>query len=183
MKRRSFLKNTISTTLLSLGGVAAFQFYQQSKLIPPQDDKFEYRFLTQDDRLLLEIIVPIFVAGLDLSKHTDLATIIQNIESTILRISIKSQSELRELLDLLATGFGRLMFANVWLNWQSASSDSLQGFILDWRDSRLELLKIAYRGLHKIIIGSVYAEANHWHKIGYSGPPEIGIIGQAGVLN
>ena len=182
MKRRRFLKNTISTTLLSLGGVSAFQFYQQSKLMLPQDEQFEYRFLTQEDRLLLEIIVPIFVTGLNLSKNAALSTIIHNIDSTIVRISIKSQSELRELFDLLGTGFGRLMIANVWLNWQSASSDSLQEFISGWRNSRLELLKIAYRGLHKLIIGSVYAEASQWQEIGYPGPPSIGLSEQSGGL-
>jgi hypothetical protein len=183
MKRRNFLKNTISATLLGIGGVSAFQFYQQGQLMPPRDDSFEYLFLTQDDRILLEILVPVFVAGLDLSKNASLATIIQNIESTILRVSLKSQSELRELFDLLGTGFGRLMLANVWLNWQSASSDSVEQFISDWRESRLELLKIAYKGLHKLIVGSVYAEPGNWRDIGYAGPPNLGISQQTGELD
>ena len=180
MKRRSFLKSTISTTLLGLGGVSAFQFYQQSQLMPPYNDNFEYRFLTQDDQILLEIIVPVFVSGLGLSRGAPLSAIVQNIESTIVRLSIKSQTELRELLDLLATGFGRLIFANVWLNWQSASSDSVEQFISDWRENRLELLKIAYRGLHKLIVGSVYAEPSNWQDIGYAGPPKLGIVQQTG---
>ncbi|MCF6193668.1 MAG: hypothetical protein L3J46_04960 [Kangiellaceae bacterium] len=183
MKRRHFLKNTISTALLGIGGVSAFQFYQQSRLVPPHNDNFEYQFLTQDDRMLLEIIVPVFASGLGLSRGASLLTIIQNIESTILRVSLKSQFELRELFDLLGTGFGRLMFANVWLNWQSASSDSVEEFISNWRDSRLELLKIAYRGLHKLIVGSVYGEPSNWQDIGYSGPPNIGIIQQTGELD
>ncbi len=173
MRRRKFLKNAISTTILTTGGIAAFQYYQQSQLKVPENDWFDYSFLTEHDRIVLEIIIPVFVSGLDLSKLVPISTILQDMESTILNLSIKSQKELRELFDLLGSGFGRLMVANVWLNWQSASSESIEEFISDWRESQLELLQIAYRGLHKLIVGTVYAQANVWQTIGYSGPPNI----------
>lgn len=175
MKRRSFLKNTISASVLSLGGVAAFQYYQQSQLKPVEQDDFDYRFLTEQDRILLEVIIPVFVSGLALTQSVPLSTITQNIEQAIIRLPIRTQTELRELFDLLASIFGRLLLANVWLNWQSASAESIDEFLKEWRDSGIDLLKIAYKGLHKIIIGSVYSEANIWQEIGYSGPPAIGI--------
>jgi len=148
----------------------------QSLLQSPKDDGFQYLFLTEQDRLLLEIIIPIFVSGLDLTKLLPVTQIMPDIDSTILNVSLKSQQELRELLDLLSTGFGRLMVANVWLNWQSASSTSIEEFISQWRDSKIGLLQIAYRGLHKLIVGTVYAQPGTWASVGYSGPPKIGAL-------
>jgi hypothetical protein len=173
MKRRSFLRNVISASVLSLGGVSAFQYYQQSQLKPVEEDDFSYEFLTEQDRILLEVLIPVFVSGLSLNKQVPLTTVTQNIEAAIVRLPRRTQVELRELFELLASIFGRLMLANVWLNWQSASPESIDKFLGDWRDSSIDLLQTAYKGLHKLIIGSVYAESNIWQQIGYSGPPVI----------
>ncbi len=173
MKRRTFIKNIVSASVLSLGGVMAFQYYQQSQLKPVKPDDFDYQFLTEQDRILLEVLVPVFVSGLSLNKLVSLTTIIQNIETAIVRLPHRTQAELRELFELLASIFGRLMLANVWLNWQSASAGSIDQFLGEWRNSSIDLLQVAYKGLHKLIIGSVYAEQNIWQQIGYSGPPAI----------
>ncbi len=173
MKRRSFIKKFASVSVLSLGGVAAFQYYQQNQLKPAIDDDFEYQFLTDYDRILLEVLIPVFVSGLALEKSIPVSSIIQNIESAIVRLPIRTHNELRDLFELLGSVFGRLMMANVWLSWQSASTESVDQFLSEWRESSIGLLQIAYKGLHKIIVGSVYAEENTWQEIGYAGPPAI----------
>ena len=83
MNRRHFLRTVISLSVLSLGGVAAFQYHQQNKLEPPQADDFEYSFLTEQDRILLEVFVPVFVASLKREKLIFVQTVIQNIEAAI----------------------------------------------------------------------------------------------------
>jgi len=171
----------VSISVLSLGGVTAFQYYQQSLLKPVKPDDFKYQFLTEQDRILLEVLIPVFISGLSLgdpvsTNSVSLNKVTQNIESAIVRLPIRVQLELRELFELLASLFGRLMLANVWLNWQSASAESVEGFLGEWRDSRIDLLKIAYKGLHKLIVGSVYAESAVWSDIGYSGPPKISLL-------
>lgn len=175
MKRRNFLKNIVSVSVLSLGGVTAFQYYQQSQLKPVKPDNFDYLFLTEQDRIVLEVLIPVFVSGLSISDKVSLNEAIQNIESAIIRLPIRTQVELRELFGLLASVFGRLMLANVWLNWQSASAESVDKFLAEWRNSSIDLLKIAYKGLHKLIVGSVYAEQGVWSAIGYAGPPQISL--------
>jgi len=190
MKRRSLLKNIVSVSVLSLGGVAALQYYQQSQLRPAKPDNFDYLFLTEQDRIVLEVLIPVFVAGLSLNdiasinkvpinkasiNKVSINKVTQNIDSAIVRLPIRTQVELRELFELLASAFGRLMLANVWLNWQSASAESVDEFLAEWRDSRIDLLKIAYKGLHKLIVGSVYAEQAVWSAIGYAGPPQISL--------
>ena len=174
MKRRQFIQSSISTTLLALGGVSAFQFYQQSQLV--HNEKVDYVFLNSDDDLLLDILVPIYLFGANENKiDISLQQIKHNIDVTISLLSHTTQKELRELLDLLGSGFGRTVVAGVWLNWQSASKNSVIEFISGWRETSIELLQIGYKGLHKIILGSAYAEENLWSEIGYPGPPQISL--------
>lgn len=162
----------LSVSILGLGGVSAYQYYLQSQLEIPQDDSFDYQFLGDDDRLLLQVLIPVFVS--DGEKFVPLNQIVQNIDSAIVLLSLKTQVELRELFELLASIFGRLTVANVWLDWQSASSESIDQFLTEWRESSLELLQTAYKGLHKLVVGSVYAEQSIWQEIGYPGPISIG---------
>ncbi len=178
MNRRQFIQSSISTTLFALGGVSAFQFYQQSQII--HNEKMDYVFLNSDDDILLELLVPIYLFGskdlLGLKKNQidiSLQEIKNNVDGTISLLSHTTQKELRELLDLLASGFGRLVVAGVWLNWQSASEKSVIEFVSDWRESTIELLQIGYKGIHKIILGSAYAEEHLWKTIDYPGPPQI----------
>jgi hypothetical protein len=174
MNRRQFIQSSVSTTLLALGGVSAFQFYQQSQLV--YNKKIDYVFLNADDDILLDLLIPIYLFG---SKKIEIDISLQhiknNIDGTISLLSHTSQKELRELLDLLASGFGRLVIAGVWLNWQSASEKSITNFISSWRESSIELLQIGYKGIHKIILGSAYAEEKLWSAIGYPGPPAISL--------
>lgn len=174
MKRRNFLRHIISTSVLSLGGISAFQYYQQSQLQNIDVKNMNFQFLNNDDLIVLEVLIPVFVNQLT-ANHASILTILQNIDSTIIRLPVKTQTELRELFDLLSSALGRLAMANVWLNWQMASKNSINEFLTEWRNSHLDLLKVAYKGLHKIIVGSSYAEASTWQAIGYAGPPVISL--------
>lgn len=174
MKRREFIQSSISTTLLALGGVSAFQFYQQSQIVYNQ--KVDYIVLNSDDDILLDLLIPLYLFGSKkLEIDISLQQIKDNIDGTISLLSLATQKELRELLDLLASGFGRTVVAGVWLNWQSASEKSLTEFISSWRESSIELMQIGYKGLHKIILGSAYAEEILWESIDYPGPPQISL--------
>jgi|GEM_PF-4929207 len=157
----------VATSITMLGGVTAFQWYQQNTL--DYQANLKTQFLTTDDQLLLSIFVPVMVAELDVAPN--LNTSILNIDQAIIRLPLRTQKELRELFDLLSSGIGRMLLAGVWLNWQKASFFEVNDFLVDWRESQLQLLQQAYVGLHQLIIGSVYAEAAHWDAIGYPGPP------------
>jgi len=112
------------------------------------------------------------IAG-NLAAIPNLERSITNIDSAIIRLPKRTQTELRELFDLLGSGVGRLVMTGVWLNWQKTNDKQVLEFMSDWRESSLTLLQQAYVGLHKMIIGSVYAEQAHWKSIGYPGPPNL----------
>jgi hypothetical protein len=199
MNRRNFIRSALGVTILGLGGTTAYQLYRQNNIEMPTDDNFNYQFLNQNDLMVLQVLVPVFLSS-ELSinetdendksaektkkQHKDngaivtavnISIVIQNIDSAIALLSQSTQQELRELLDLLASMTGRLLVARVWLDWQSAAVNSIDEFLNEWRESYLTLLQIAYRGLHKLVIGSFYAEASTWSSIGYAGPPQFAL--------
>jgi len=183
MKRRAFIKKTLASSVLALGGVSAFQFYQQSLLSYSESGTtdqaaFDYQFLTNDDRLLLEVLIPVMLVNLstDPKSAESRQAIIQichNIDQAVTQLALRTQQELRGLFDLLGSVFGRVVLAQVWLNWQLAGQQNVDQFLKEWRESSIDLLQIAYKGLHKLIIGSRYAEPSSWPSVGYPGPPQI----------
>ncbi|NQY65641.1 MAG: hypothetical protein HRT38_18430 [Alteromonadaceae bacterium] len=169
MNRRFFLKSIIGTSITLLGGVTAFQWYQNNSIEYPKN--LPTKFLTQDDQLLITILVPVMLG--DLLVSPDLDSSIVNIDEAIIRLPLRTQAELRELFDLLGSSIGRMVLAGVWLSWQKAAPNQISAFLTDWRESNLSLLQQAYTGLHQLMISSVYAEPQHWEAIGYPGPPKL----------
>jgi hypothetical protein len=168
MQRRSFIKSVVATSVLSLAGVSGYQYFLQSH----RDYQYQLdtEFLSIDDQLLLSVLIPIFAAGMPSPIKIEVS--LSNIDQTVLRLSQRTQRELRQLLDLLASGFGRVLVAGVWLDWQQSSGRNVEHFLTEWRSSHLELLQQGYLGLHQIIMGSLYAEPEHWPAIGYAKPFE-----------
>ncbi len=173
MKRRNFIINFTSAALLSLGGVGAYQYYRQNLYQTKLQPLENIVFLNDDDCHLLEILIPVFLFKIDTKNNASLQQVIVNIDSAIAHLPKKTQKEIRELFDLLSSMFGRLLLANIWLDWPSASKVSINQFLLNWRNSSIDLLQIAYRGLHKLILGSYYAEHASWEEVGYPGPPQL----------
>ncbi|MBV1908013.1 MAG: hypothetical protein KUG78_01760 [Kangiellaceae bacterium] len=171
MKRRGLLRGALSTCVLSLGGISAYQLYLDNQNTPPIESEHQFIFLQSDDRMLLEILIPVFISGREFSASISTNLIMSNIDNAIIRLPERTQAELRELFTLLGSMLGRLLLANVWKNWRGASNSSVDSFLNSWRESQLELLQVAYKGLHKLIIGSTYSEAETWPSLDYAGPP------------
>jgi hypothetical protein len=169
MKRRQLIKGLLAASVASLGGVAAFQYYQQGQLEISR--LVDSEFLTLDDQMLLAVLIPVFATSM--ATPPKINKTIDNIDQAITRLPLRTQGELRELFDMLNGGFGRMLLAGVWLNWQRASADSIEEFLVNWREHRLDLLQQAYLGLHQLIMGAIYAESEIWSQINYPGPPKL----------
>ena len=173
MNRRTMLKSLLSTCVLTLGGVTSYQYYLQSQDNQSIESRDSLEFLTDEDQMLLDILIPVFVSSNILKKLSSNQPIIKNIDAAIVRLPVRTQTELKELFSLLGSMLGRLIVANVWSNWTAASAESIDTFLNQWRESQFELLQVAYKGLHKLIIGSAYAEPHSWQVMEYAGPPKL----------
>ncbi|MCB0323914.1 MAG: hypothetical protein KDD69_10085 [Bdellovibrionales bacterium] len=175
ISRRHFLKYGAGGLLLVVGGGAAYQALQHDWILEVEHDSHSFLFLTLDDRFVLFSLVPVLLTG-KRKDHSGLAPeeinqVLHNMDATIARLPDRTRAELRKLFDLMGGAFGRVCVAGLWTSWSSASAEEIGSVLIRWQSSVLELLNVAYYGLHSLVVTSHYCEADSWTRIGYSGPP------------
>ena len=74
----------------------------------------------------------------------------------------------------MGLGIARVLVAGLWPSWDEAGAEDIAGFLARWKESRFDLLRSAYLGLHELIIAAWYGNPRAWPRIGYPGPPELG---------
>lgn len=84
-----------------------------------------------------------------------------------------AQSELSQLLSLLAGAPGRRALAGLDIPWPEASITDVQEALQGMRLSSLALRQQAYAALHDITAGAYFSEPSSWPLLGYPGPVEI----------
>lgn len=185
MDRRSFLRTgmggalflgTVSVTA-GLSGCAtapAGQTYSQAQ--GDQVSGYQFGFLTQDDIVLFEALLPALVGPAlpeaPEKRRAYIAETIQRIDAGIVQFGPANQKELRGLFDLLNFGFTRVTIARVWPSWKNADTATVDAFLERWRTSSIGLFNNGYIALTKISNVAFYGHQDHWHVSGYPGPPQ-----------
>lgn len=174
--RRKFLKGLAVTSLVTATGVSVWQLSLSDSQTLVEQDKYNYQFLTFDDRLVLFAIIPAMLgSAFNKSSPEKILALIQKLDEVIDFTSQSSTDELRQLLDLLSNQLGRAYIAGVWTSWNRADTKALTNFLKGWRESYLGLLRTGYLGLHQLIMGTFYALPENWYAIGYVGPPKLNL--------
>lgn len=83
------------------------------------------------------------------------------------------QSELSQLLALLATALGRSVLAGLPVEWASASARDVQAALQAMRTSSLALRQQAYHALRDLTNAAYFADASTWAVMGYPGPRAV----------
>ena len=84
-----------------------------------------------------------------------------------------AQSELSQLLSLLASAPGRRTFAGLAQPWAEATVADIQQVLQNMRLSSLALRQQAYAALHDITAGAYFWDQANWSMLGYPGPLKI----------
>ncbi len=85
-----------------------------------------------------------------------------------------AQSELSQLLALLASAGGRRALAGLSEPWGSASIADIQQSLQSMRMSGVSLRQQSYQALHDIVSAAYFADSRTWAVLGYPGPRPIG---------
>lgn len=184
MDRRSFLKTGLGGAVL-LGSVSLTAGLAGCATTPagtlpldatgvPTDSGYRFRFLTRDDIVLFEALLPAIV-GPGLPEAPDerrrlIAETIERIDAGIVQFGPANQGELRQLFDLLNLGLTRVTLARVWSRWENVSTAEADDFLNRWRSSSFGLLNNGYIALVKVTNVAFYGHPDHWHLSGYPGP-------------
>lgn len=128
-------------------------------------------------RAVVAALAPVILAGAlptaaDVRAKAVAATV-EGVDQAIAGLAPATQEEIGQLFVLLAFAPTRVLVAGVWPAWDIALPGEIAAFLESWRNSRFALLRSGYAGLHDLILGAWYAQAESWPAIGYPGPPNL----------
>ncbi len=185
MDRRSFLRTgmggalflgTVSVTAGLSGCATAPAGRGYTTLEDVSRSSYRFRFLTEDDIVLFEALLPALV-GPALTEEPEqrraqIRDTIERMDAGIHQFGPANQKELRGLFDLLNFSVTRVTIARVWPGWANASTADADAFLNRWRNSSIGLFNNGYIALTKISNVAFYGYEDHWHVSGYPGPPQ-----------
>lgn len=107
------------------------------------------------------------------SQQAALMAQLQRLDDTVSAFPAHMQSELSQLLGLLATAPGRSALAGLSTDWPDASPRQVQEALQSMRLSNLALRQQAYHALRDLTNAAYFADASAWTVIGYPGPKAV----------
>jgi hypothetical protein len=168
MQRRSLLKLGVGATaalVLVGGGVALFQpGLRKGQLTLSGRDVF-----AAVARAVLDGSLP----DEPLQRAEALQAHLLNLDAVLSAFPAVVQSELSQLLAILASAPGRVAFAGLSAPWAQASVMQVQTSLQGLRTSSLALRQQAYHALRDLTNAAYYADTRAWRLMGYPGPREL----------
>ena len=107
------------------------------------------------------------------AKAAALTALLGRVDVLISALPPHAQSELSQLLSILATSAGRRALAGLGTPWAVASAADVQSALQGMRLSSLAVRQQAYAALHDITAGAYFSEPSTWVVLGYPGPVAI----------
>jgi len=168
MQRRTLLKlGMASAAVLALAGGAA-------ALLQPGLERGSLSFAGRG------VFTAVAQAVLDKSlpaepsaRQVALDGLLHRIDALVQTLPPHAQSELSQLLSLLASAAGRRTLAGLAQPWAEATVANVQQVLQEMRLSGLALRQQAYAALHDITAGAYFSDPSSWSVLGYPGPPRI----------
>ena len=107
------------------------------------------------------------------AQLTAIEGLLTRIDALVAGLPPHAQSELSQLLSLLASSGGRRALCGLEASWPVASVADIQQALQLMRHSRLSLRQQAYHALHDIVGSAWFSDAQTWSALGYPGPLKI----------
>lgn len=98
---------------------------------------------------------------------------LSRVQTAVRAMPPHTQSELADLLALLATPPSRIALAGLRSDWNVATVDELQAALQAMRQSSLLLRRQAYNALRDLTHAAYYAEPSTWRLMNYPGPRSL----------
>ncbi|MCM2253195.1 MAG: hypothetical protein NDJ19_12615 [Ramlibacter sp.] len=168
MRRRTLLGlGAVSATALALtGGTLALlqPGLREGALLAPGRQVFRGA-----SRALLDGSLPADAEALQRA----LDQLLVRIDGLIAALPPHAQSELSQLLALLASSAGRRALTGIAQPWDTAQVAEIRQGLQSMRVSGLTLRRQAYQALHDIVGAAYVSDPAAWSQLGYPGPVKI----------
>lgn len=132
--------------------------------------------LQTDGRAIFGAVLPAVLGEIlpsGAAREVAVSSALSRIDALIGNLPPHTQTELAQLLSLLATGAGRRALAGLSTAWSQASAAEVQAAMQGMRLSSLSLKRQAYFALHDLSTGAYFSDASTWAAMGYPGPMQI----------
>ena len=106
-------------------------------------------------------------------RQAALDGLLVRVDQLTLALPPHAQSELSQLLSLLAGSAGRRLLAGLGEPWPTATAVDIQQALQSMRMSGLALRQQAYAALHDITAAAYFSDESTWPQLGYPGPTLI----------
>lgn len=137
--------------------------------------KARLKVLREKDAVILTALFPVILAGnfprQEPDKSARAELLIQHMDGFLARSSHFNHAALHELFDLLSFAPTRIAAAGMWRDWSVASEDELNDFLINWRDSRFNLLRMGYCQITQLTATVYYTLPESWTNGVYPGSP------------
>lgn len=168
MQRRTLLKlGVVSAVVLAVAGGAAVLLspgLHEGRLSPAGREVFR-----AVGRAVLDQSLP----REDAPRQHALNGLLNRMDELTVALPPHAQTELSQLLSLLASAPGRRALAGLDDAWSLATEARIQQSLQEMRLSGLVLRRQAYAALHDITAAAYFSDASTWPQLGYPGPVRI----------
>jgi len=166
MQRRSLLGLGVAGgALLALAGGGAALMYERAwrdgKLLPAGRD-----VLASVARAVLDGSLP----GDAAARATAIESHLSRMEATVGAMPAHTQSEIADLLSLLAMPPLRVTLAGLSSAWERAAVTDVQAALQSMRQSSLLLRRQVYGALRDLTLAAYFSDASTWPVLHYPGP-------------
>lgn len=104
------------------------------------------------------------------ARRSALDGLLQRLDDLVAGLPAHAQTELSQLLAILASAPGRRWLAGLDTPWNEANVPQVQAALADMRGSPLSPRLQAYQALHDLVGGAYFADPSAWTALGYPGP-------------
>lgn len=169
--RRGFLKaGVLGSAGLTLAGASATLSGCSSV---PEGAMGDYKILRPKDREFFAALIPVVIAAGypgELKEQALLRTI-KALDDLIFTLNEFNRVQMGQLFDALSMAPIRFAMGGPWSSWGDASREQVNDFMISWRDSSIQLKRMGYVSLAKLIGISWYSQPENYASVGYPGPP------------
>lgn len=169
--RRGFLQlGLMGTATLALGSTVA----TLTGCATPFEQNTKFKFLKPDDREIFAALIPEVLSQSfpgELNENTAMRRILLALDDLIYTLQYQNQSQMRMMFNALSVAPIRIFAGASWTSWKDMSPEQINDFLVDWRDSSIQLKRMGYVSLTKLINISWYSQPESFAATGYPGPP------------
>ena len=176
LDRRGFLKVSLVGSGLLLGasvlgsvqGCATHQLATQPER--------PLKVLRDKDAAILSAVAPVVLKGAfpvePQPRREALDRLLVQIDTFLSHSSEYAHGEFKKLFDLMYLPVTRVLLTGLWSRWETASDADIEDFLLGWRDSFINDLRMGYAQLTQLTSLVYYSDPASWTADIYPGPPQ-----------